>query len=87
MAEFQGHNFKIRTIIIQTVSGIFSGHTHAGQFFPNMILVYFGNPFFAGLYEYAGRYVYITGGAAYATIPMRLFSTMEISLVTLRAVS
>ena len=51
---------------------VLSGHTHAGQVFPFMILVYLYNPFFVGLYQpYSGVYVYVSPGVNYYTLPYR----------------
>ncbi|XP_033126070.1 transmembrane protein with metallophosphoesterase domain-like [Anneissia japonica] len=65
---------------------VLSGHTHGGQFFPMVISVYFANPYFSGLYQYSpSSYVYVSSGTFYWGIPMRLFSTPEVTLVTLHA--
>lgn len=63
----------------------FVGHTHGGQMFPMIIIAYFANPFFAGLYKYGSGYVYVTQGAVYWGFPMRQFSDSEISRVFLQS--
>ncbi|ESO07603.1 hypothetical protein HELRODRAFT_76151 [Helobdella robusta] len=62
---------------------VLSGHTHGGQLFPMSIMIYLGNPFFSGLYRYKGAQVYVTQGAVYWGVPMRMFSQSEINLVNL----
>lgn len=60
------------------------GHTHGGQFFPMIIMAYFVNPFYAGLYRYGeSSHVYVSQGTQYWGIPMRLGTTMEITCITL----
>jgi len=66
-----------------------SGHTHGGQFFPMVIVGYLSRKlspsFFAGLYRYRHGYVYVTQGAVYSAIPMRMFSEAEITRLFLRS--
>ena len=62
-----------------------TGHTHGGQLFPMVIVAYLVNPFFAGLYRYRHGYVYVTQGAVYWGIPMRIFSEAEITRMFLRS--
>ena len=62
-----------------------AGHTHGGQLFPMIIFAYLVNPFFAGLYRYREGHVYVTQGAVYWGIPMRMFSEAEITRVILRS--
>ena len=62
-----------------------AGHTHGGQFFPASILIYLYNPFYAGLYEYRNSLVYVSQGAVYWGIPMRIGSEAEVNLITLYA--
>ena len=64
---------------------LFSGHTHGGQFFPASILIYLFNPFYSGLYEYKNSLVYVSQGAVYWAIPMRIGSEAEVNLITLYA--
>ena len=64
---------------------IFLGHTHGGQFFPASILIYLFNPFYSGLYEYKNSLVYVSQGAVYWGIPMRIGSEAEVNLITLYA--
>jgi len=51
--------------------------------FPMIIFAYLVNPFFAGLYHYRQGYVYVSQGAVYWGIPMRMFSEAEITRVFL----
>ena len=62
---------------------VLCGHTHGGQFFPLHIPIYFFNPFFAGLYNHNGTYVYVSSGTFYYNIPLRIGSTPEITILTL----
>ena len=62
---------------------VFTGHTHGGQMFPISIGVYLANPFFVGLYEYKDRHVYVSSGTVFWGIPMRIFTSMEITEITL----
>ncbi|XP_071957739.1 transmembrane protein with metallophosphoesterase domain-like isoform X2 [Antedon mediterranea] len=65
---------------------VLSGHTHGGQLFPAIVWVYFLNPYFIGLYQYsATSYVYVSSGTFYWGIPMRMFSTPEVTLITLHS--
>lgn len=63
-----------------------SGHTHGGQIFPLTFLSYLVNPFFAGLYKIEGRdtHVYVSTGTQYWGVPMRIATSMEITLTTLQ---
>ncbi|XP_064599140.1 transmembrane protein with metallophosphoesterase domain-like [Liolophura sinensis] len=63
---------------------VLSGHTHGGQMFPLIIGAYLINPFFAGLYKYGpSSHVYVSMGTVYWGIPMRVFTTREISEIIL----
>lgn len=62
-----------------------SGHTHGGQVFPFMFMVYLQNKYVAGLYEMgAGVKIYVSRGAGQWGPQMRFFAPAEISLVKLR---
>lgn len=51
---------------------VLAGHTHAGQFFPLSVIIYFLNPLFVGLYEPRPRaFVYVNPGTVYYVIPFR----------------
>lgn len=62
---------------------ILSGHTHGGQFFPMHIPIYFYNPFFAGLYKEKETFIYVSSGTYYYSVPLRIGSTPEITVLTL----
>ncbi|XP_064640205.1 transmembrane protein with metallophosphoesterase domain-like [Lineus longissimus] len=65
---------------------VLSGHTHGGQMFPGSILVYLVNTYYAGLYKVGkSNYVYVSEGAIYWGIPMRILSTKEITEIVLQA--
>ena len=53
--------------------------------FPFMIGAYLFNPFFLGLYQYKDGYVYVSEGTVYWGIPMRIFTSMEITAITLQS--
>jgi len=64
---------------------ILSGHTHGGQIWPWRYLVYLQQPYVSGLHDHEGTQVYVSEGTGFWGPPMRLGSTAEITLVTLRA--
>jgi len=64
---------------------VLSGHTHGGQIWPWSYLVYLQQPYVRGLHEHRGTQVYISAGTGFWGPPMRLGSTAEITLVTLRS--
>ena len=60
-----------------------SGHTHGGQFFP---LGYFKNSeadSVQGLSFKEGGYVYVSNGAGFNAVPMRLFTPPEVTIIDL----
>ncbi len=60
-----------------------SGHTHGGQFFP---LGYFKNHEYdsvQGLSFEKGSYVYVSNGAGFNAVPMRLFTPPEVTIIDL----
>ena len=62
-----------------------SGHTHAGQFFPFSVFVYFLNPLFVGLYEpRPGVFAYVSPGTLYYVVPFRHYRP-EITHFTLQS--
>ena len=79
----QPHAAKQALSLFPNIDLVLSGHTHGGQFYPLSIPVYVGNPFFAGLYNYNGSYVYVSSGTFYYSVPLRLGSTAEITILTL----
>lgn len=66
---------------------VLSGHTHGGQIWPWRYLVYLQQPYVSGLHDHEGTQVYVSEGTGFWGPPMRLGSTAEITLVTLRAPS
>lgn len=70
----------------QDIDLILSGHTHGGQFFPMHIPIYFYNPFFSGLYKEKETFVYVSSGTYFYSVPLRIGSTPEITVVTLTRV-
>ena len=68
--------------------GIFlmmSGHTHKGQFFPFTVLSWIGNKYFCGLYNNENKnYVFVSSGYGTALIPMRIFSSKMIGIITIK---
>ena len=67
----------------QNIDLILSGHTHGGQFFPMHIPIYFYNPFFSGLYKEKETFVYVSSGTYFYSVPLRIGSTPEITILTL----
>ncbi len=67
----------------QDIDLILSGHTHGGQFFPMHIPIYYYNPFFAGLYKEKETFVYVSSGTYFYSVPLRIGSTPEITVLTL----
>lgn len=67
----------------QDIDLILSGHTHGGQFFPMHIPIYFYNPFFSGLYKEKETFVYVSSGTYFYSVPLRIGSTPEITVLTL----
>jgi len=61
-----------------------SGHTHEGQIFPFNLIVRLVYPYFHGLYEKDGSWLYVTSGTGQWGPPMRLFTRAEIVRLTLR---
>lgn len=63
----------------------FSGHTHAGQMYVFVPLVYFWNAYFRGLYHYkvTRTYVYVSAGVNYFGPPVKVFDGSEIILIKL----
>ena len=61
-----------------------SGHTHAGQFFPWTLFVGLVQPYVQGLHLHKNTYIYVNRGTGYWGPPVRLGTTSEITLLTLR---
>jgi predicted MPP superfamily phosphohydrolase len=64
---------------------VLSGHTHGGQIWPFSYLVYLQQPYVKGLILHKGTQLYISSGTGFWGPPMRLGTTAEISLITLRS--
>ncbi|MWV61807.1 metallophosphoesterase [Helicobacter saguini] len=77
----------IRELGSRKIDLVLSGHTHGGQLFPFHLLVLLDQPFLQGLHEFEhdGQHsqIYISSGAGWWGMPMRLFSRREISLLRL----
>jgi predicted MPP superfamily phosphohydrolase len=63
---------------------VLSGHTHGGQIWPFSYLVYLQQPYVRGLKESGGTKLYLSSGTGFWGPPMRLGTTAEIALITLR---
>ncbi len=63
----------------------FSGHTHAGQFFPFSLFIGLAHKYSRGLYRYGRMWVYVNPGTGYWGPANRLGVTAEVTLVTCRA--
>lgn len=61
----------------------FSGHTHAGQFFPFSLLIGLEHKYYNGLYTHGSMQVYVNPGTGYWGPPNRLGIKAEISEITL----
>jgi len=66
---------------------VLSGHTHGGQLWPFVYLVGLSQPYLGGLHDHAGTQIYVSHGTGFWGPPMRLGTTAEITLVTLRSPS
>jgi predicted MPP superfamily phosphohydrolase len=64
---------------------VLSGHTHGGQIWPFSYMVYLQQPYVRGLKVHNGTQLYISAGTGFWGPPMRLGTTAEITLMTLRA--
>ncbi|KAJ1364405.1 hypothetical protein KIN20_024498 [Parelaphostrongylus tenuis] len=65
---------------------ILSGHTHGGQMYLFVPIIYMVNAFARGLYYYAatGTYVYVSAGVNYFGPPIKMFGACEIIDITLK---
>ena len=63
---------------------VLAGHTHAGQFFPANLLIYFFQKYVKGLYLIKDTYLYVNQGTGYWGPANRLGTIMEISEIILR---
>lgn len=62
-----------------------SGHTHGGQIFPFMALVWLAIPFVAGRHRRGDAELYVSRGTGFWGPPMRLLAPAEITEITLRS--
>lgn len=60
-----------------------SGHTHGGQLWPWIYLVYLQQPYLAGLHRHGRLWVYVSRGSGYWGPPQRLGAPSEVTLITL----
>lgn len=64
---------------------VLSGHTHGGQIWPFTYLVYLQQPYVRGLWRRGDTQIYVSCGTGFWGPPMRLGTTAEIALITLRS--
>lgn len=64
---------------------VLSGHTHGGQIWPFSYLVYLQQPYVKGLFQENGTRLYLSSGTGFWGPPMRLGTTAEMALITLRS--
>lgn len=64
---------------------VLSGHTHGGQIWPFSYLVYLQQPYVRGLIRHGSTALYISSGTGFWGPPMRLGTTAEMAVLTLRA--
>jgi hypothetical protein len=62
-----------------------SGHTHGGQIWPWRYLVLLQQPYVSGLHDHEGTQIYVSEGTGFWGPPIRLGTTAEITLITLRS--
>jgi predicted MPP superfamily phosphohydrolase len=75
----------IREAARHGVGLVLSGHTHGGQIWPFSYLVYLQQPYVKGLKEEGGTRLYLSSGTGFWGPPMRLGTTAEMALITLRS--
>lgn len=75
----------IRELAGRDVGLVLSGHTHGGQIWPFSYLVYLQQPFVRGLEKVGETALYISSGTGFWGPPMRLGTTAEITMITLRS--
>ena len=71
--------------VAHEVGLVLSGHTHGGQIWPFSYLVYLQQPYLKGLVEEGGTRLYLSSGTGFWGPPMRLGTTAEMALLTLRS--
>jgi len=75
----------VREAAQHNVGLVLSGHTHGGQIWPFSYLVYLQQPYVKGLVEENGTRLYLSSGTGFWGPPMRLGTTAEMALITLRS--
>jgi predicted MPP superfamily phosphohydrolase len=75
----------IKEAVRHEVDLVLSGHTHGGQIWPFSYLVYLQQPYVKGLKEEGGTRLYLSSGTGFWGPPMRLGTTAEMALITLRS--
>ncbi len=77
----------IADVVDHDVGLVLSGHTHGGQIWPFGWLVRLTTPYVRGTYRHeSGMQIHVNEGTGVWGPPMRLGTTSEITLLTLRAV-
>ncbi|VDM52508.1 unnamed protein product [Angiostrongylus costaricensis] len=62
---------------------VFSGHTHAGQFYVLVPVVFWMLPYYHGLYDLQHGKLLVSAGTLYQGAPMKMLGMSEIWVVTL----
>ena len=75
----------VQYVATKGIDLMLSGHTHAGQMFPNTLLAQFFFPFMNGLHKYGNTQVFVSQGAGTFGPRIRLGASNEINLVRLKA--
>lgn len=60
-----------------------SGHTHGGQFKPFTTAVAMAHPYYKGLHDHDGTWIYVNSGTGYWGPPLRIGVPSEITVLTL----
>lgn len=75
----------IKEAVANDVGLVLSGHTHGGQIWPFSYLVYLQQPYVKGLIVEGNTRLYLSSGTGFWGPPMRLGTTAEMALLTLRS--
>ena len=70
-----------KELVGSDITLLLCGHTHGGQMFPLHITSYLNSKCFKGLYEYMGKFVYVSSGIGTAVFPMRTLSQSTIGVI------
>lgn len=73
---------------VESITGLnvdlqLSGHTHGGQIFPFHFAALLTQPLLSGLQRFGETWLYVNRGTGYWGPPFRLFSSAEVSVLTL----